>query len=57
MAPAVAHIRFAKVLSRYGFGSFIAIRRGMDFLARPSSCGGSSEAALKPLIVNMSPLC
>ena len=54
MAPAVAHIRFAKVLSRYGFGPFITIRRGMDFLARPSSCGGSSEAALKPLIVNMS---
>ncbi len=54
MAPAVAHIRFAKVLSRYGVGTFIASRRGMDFLARPSSCGGSSAAALKPLIVNMS---
>ena len=55
MAPAVAHIRFAKVLSRYGFGSFIDIRRGMDFLARPSRCGGgSSTVAVKPLIVNVS---
>ena len=55
MAPAVAHIRFAKVLSRYGSGTFIASRRGMDFLARPSSCGGgSSTIAVKPLIVNMS---
>ena len=55
MAPAVAHIRFAKVLSRYGFGTFIASRRGMDFLARPSSCGGGSiTVAVKPLIVNMS---
>ena len=56
MAPAVAHIRFAKVLSRYGSGTFIESRRGMDFLARPSSCVGSglSTVAVKPLIVNMS---
>ena len=51
MAPAVAHIRFAKVLSRGGFGFSDGIFRGMDYLAQASACG--SEAA-KPLIVNMS---
>ena len=55
MAPAVAHIRFAKVLSREGFGFSEVIRHGMDFLARPSGCGaGGSSVAVKPLIVNMS---
>ena len=56
MAPGVQHIRFAKVLSHWGFGSFDGIQRGMDFLARPSSCAaaGWSSARVKPLIVNMS---
>ena len=56
MAPGVQHIRFAKVLSHLGFGSFDDIQRGMDFLARPSSCAaaGWSSARVKPLIVNMS---
>ena len=53
MAPAVAHIRFAKVLSRHGFGPFDSISRGMDFLTRASACGNGSLAA-KPLVVNMS---
>ena len=51
MAPGVRHIRFAKVLHRDGFGSGDMIRRGMDWLARESECGG---AAAKPLVVNMS---
>ena len=52
MAPGVAHIRFAKVLGRLGYGFGEGIRRGMDFLARPTACGGSE--AVKPLVVNMS---
>ena len=52
MAPGVAHIRFAKVLGRLGYGLGEGIRRGMDFLARPTACGGSE--AVKPLVVNMS---
>ena len=51
MAPGVRHIRFAKVLHRDDFGSGDMIRRGMDWLARESECGG---AAAKPLVVNMS---
>lgn len=53
MAPAVAHIRFAKVLSRDGSGAAEGIIRGMDFLAQPSSCA-SVAPAVKPLVVNMS---
>ena len=53
MAPAVAHIRFAKVLTRYGSGYSDSIYRGMDFLARPSACNNEA-AAVKPLVVNMS---
>ncbi|MDE0350119.1 MAG: S8 family serine peptidase, partial [Gammaproteobacteria bacterium] len=51
MAPAARHIRFAKVLNRHGGGTDDTIRRGMDYLARASDCGG---AAAKPLLVNMS---
>ena len=56
MAPELSHLRFGKVLSAYGFGSGDDIRRGMDYLARPSSCRreGVSSDAVKPLIVNMS---
>ena len=56
MAPSVAHIRFAKVLSHTGGGAGDSILRGMDFLARPSGCpeAGWSDDAVKPLIVNMS---
>ena len=51
MAPGVRHIRFAKVLHRDGSGRGNMTRRGMDWLARESECGG---AAAKPLVVNMS---
>ena len=51
MAPGVRHIRFAKVLTRQGFGSGEAIRLGMDWLALASECGGVTA---KPLVVNMS---
>ncbi len=56
MAPLVRHIRFAKVLHHLGFGSGDSIRRGMDWLSRPSGCGetGGSPASVKPLVVNMS---
>ena len=56
MAPGVRHIRFAKVLNRSGFGNNDSILRGMDYLAKPSSCAeaGWSSARVKPLIVNMS---
>ena len=53
MAPAVAHIRFAKVLSRYGGGAFDSISRGMDFMTLASGCGAQA-VAVKPLVVNMS---
>ena len=53
MAPAVGHIRFAKVLSRHGFGYSDGILRGMEFLARASGCGAQATAAM-PLVVNMS---
>ena len=56
MAPGLSHLRFGKVLSAYGYGSGDDIRRGMDFLSRPSSCSwqGTTSDAVKPLIVNMS---
>ena len=53
MAPAVAHVRIAKVLNRYGGGASDSIFRGMDYLARPSACGDEAATA-KPLVVNMS---
>ena len=53
MAPGVAHIRFAKVLSRSGYGHSDGIFRGMDYLARPSACSTASQP-VKPLVVNMS---
>jgi len=56
MAPELSHLRFGKVLSARGFGSGDDIRRGMDYLARPSNCSwrGEIPEAVKPLIVNMS---
>ena len=56
MAPSVEHIRFAKVLNHWGFGSDIFILRGMDYLARSTACpeSGWSVARIRPLIVNMS---
>ncbi|MCY3818296.1 MAG: S8 family serine peptidase [Gammaproteobacteria bacterium] len=56
MAPSVGHIRFAKVLTSFGFGTTDSILRGMDFLSRPSGCleGGQMSDRVKPLIVNMS---
>ena len=53
MAPAVAHIRFAKVLHRDGYGTANWIFRGMDFLAGASGCG-AEPIAVKPLVVNAS---
>ena len=56
MAPAVRHIRFAKVLDSSGSGFGDSIPRGMDFLAGATGCAdeGRSSAPVKPLIVNMS---
>ena len=56
VAPGVEHIRFAKVLNSFGFGSTSLVLQGMDFLAKPTSCPaeGWSEDSVKPLIVNMS---
>ena len=56
MAPSVNHIRFAKVLTSFGFGATDSILRGMDFLSRSSGCleGGRMSDRVKPLIVNMS---
>ena len=56
MAPSVGHIRFAKVLTSFGFGSGDNIHRAMDFLSRASGCmeAGQVSARVKPLIVNMS---
>ena len=53
MAPAVRHLRIAKVLSPRGRGSDAGIGRGMSFLATRSRCG-TDGPAVKPLIVNMS---
>ena len=53
MAPAVAHIRFAKVLTRQGWAFLSWISRGMDYLTQASTCGNDA-VAVKPLIVNMS---
>ena len=54
MAPRVQHVRFAKVLSTYGFGSSMSVARGMDFLAEATACGAPDTPPRKPLIVNMS---
>lgn len=56
VAPGLSHLRFGKILSAHGFGSGDDIRRGMDYLSRPSGCAwqGAMSAAVKPLIVNMS---
>ena len=56
MAPAVGHIRVAKVLNRAASGWSDQIYRGMNYLARASGCGarGAREQPVKPLIVNMS---
>lgn len=56
MAPGVRHIRFAKVLSQYGFGTDEGIRQAMDFLAVSSSCerDGTPSPRARAMIVNMS---
>ncbi len=56
MAPAVRHIRFAKVLDSFGSGFGDSIPRGMDFLAEATGCAeeGGFSVPVKPLIVNMS---
>ena len=55
MAPSVQHIRFAKVLGTDGGGSSEGVMSGIDYVVRGSGCaGGTSTAAVQPLIVNMS---
>ena len=56
VAPNANHIRFAKVLTWYGFNDDPNVHRGMDFLAVPSGCNwkGQATAQVKPLIVNLS---
>ena len=56
MAPSVRDIRFARVLTAFGFGSGDSVLRGMDFLAEPTECAetGRPSNRVKPLIVNMS---
>ena len=56
IAPGVRHIRFAKVLSQYGFGTDEGVRQAMDFLALPSSCeqAGVESPSARALLVNMS---
>ncbi|MCY3821539.1 MAG: S8 family serine peptidase [Gammaproteobacteria bacterium] len=54
MAPGVRHIRFAKVLDRFGSGTDDTIRRGMDYLSSTTRCGGADGPEAKPHLVNMS---
>ena len=56
VAPGLSHLRMGKVLATGGFGSEEHIRRGMDYLSRPTSClwRGTQTESVKPLIVNMS---
>ena len=56
LAPSVRHIRFARVLNSFGFGTVDSVLRGMDFLAEATECAepGRLPEPLKPLIVNMS---
>ena len=54
MAPNLSHLRFAKVLDFEGFGTQDDIRRGMDYMSRPSACPERGASAVKPMIVNMS---
>ena len=56
IAPGLSHLRFGKVVAARGRGSEENVRRGMDFLSRPTSCiwQGAQSEAVKPLIVNMS---
>lgn len=56
VAPGVEHIRFAKVLSSFGFGDTLGIMRAMDYLGEETTCGfkGVVRDPVKPLVVNMS---
>ncbi len=56
VAPGVSHLRIGKVLTAGGSGSEDHVRRGMDYLSRPTSCSwrGTRSEAVKPLIINMS---
>ena len=56
MAPAVRHIRFAKVMASWGKWSADSIMPGMDFLAEATECAEADRRSVpaKPLIVNMS---
>ena len=56
VAPGVSHLRMGKVLTHVGHGSDSDIRRGMDYLARPTNCTwrGAQSEAVKTHIVNMS---
>ena len=56
VAPSAEHIRFAKVLSSFGYGDTLGILRGMDYLGEESTCNfnGNVPNPVKPLVVNMS---
>ncbi|MCY3885543.1 MAG: S8 family serine peptidase, partial [Gammaproteobacteria bacterium] len=56
VAPGAEHIRFAKVLSSFGFGDTLGIIRGMDYLGEETTCAfnGDTPEPVKPLVVNMS---
>ena len=56
VAPGLSHLRMGKVVTHLGFGTDSEIRRGMDYLSRPTSCSwrGTRSEAVKPHIVNMS---
>ncbi len=56
IAPGVSHLRMGKVVTHGGHGTDSDIRRGMDYLARPTNCSwrGTRSEAVKAHIVNMS---
>ena len=51
MAPLVSDIRFAKGTSTYGFASALLWMRAINWLGKPTSCGGDPR---KPLVINSS---
>lgn len=56
MAPAVQHIRMAKVLDRNGSGDAVTVANGVRYLLRETGCEwrGVQSEAIRPLVLNMS---
>ena len=56
MAPAVQHIRMAKVLDRDGTGTSVTVANGVRYLLRETGCEwrGVQSEAIRPLLLNMS---